>query len=103
QTLAELDRPPAPEEIEAALQGSHVFLDCEVLFDVQLRVNPIQLFRRLARRHPFFLHWPGEIRGNTFSYSRPGRPDHYEENVQDAMVLRSNKSAFPDEFPFTIE
>jgi hypothetical protein len=80
-----------------------VFIDCQVLFDPTLEIEPIQLFRRLARRNPSFVCWPGEIRDGTFSYSRVGRPDHFEETVQDAIVLRPRESAFPDEFPFTIE
>ncbi len=101
--LAQRDHPPTADEIETALGGSHVFLDCQVLFDVALGIEPIQLFRRLARRNPSFLCWPGEIRDGTLSYSRVGRPDQFEEAVQDAIVLRPLESAFPDEFPFTIE
>lgn len=103
QVLAQRDRPPRPDEIEAALQGSHVFVDCQVLFDPSVGVEPIQLFRRLARRNPSFFCWPGEIRDRTFSYSRVGRPDQFEETVQDAILLRARASAFPDEFPYTIE
>lgn len=103
RVLAQAGHPPTADEIETALDGSHVFVDCQVLFDPTLRINPIHLFKRLARRNPSFVSWPGDIRDKTFSYSRPGRPDHLEESVQDAIVLRSRESAFPDQFPFTIE
>jgi hypothetical protein len=103
RVLARGDRLPTPDEIEAALQGSHVFVDCQVLFDPSVGIEPIQLFRRLARRTPSFSCWPGEIRDRTFSYSRLGRPDQFEDTVQDAIVLRPRASAFPDEFPYTIE
>jgi hypothetical protein len=101
--LAQRDHPPTADEIETALRGSHVLVDCQVLFDPGLRINPVQLFRRLSRRDPTFACWPGEIRGNTFSYSQAGRPDHFQEPVQDAIVLRPHELAFPDELPFTIE
>lgn len=103
RVLALRDHPPTPDEIEAALRGSHVFVDCQVLFNHVLVIGPIQLFRRLARRNPSFFCWPGDIRDGTFSYSRVGRPDHFEETVQDAIVLHPRELAFPDEFPFTIE
>jgi hypothetical protein len=103
RVLAHGNEPPTADQIERALDGSHVFVDCEVLFDALLEIEPIQLFRRLARRNPSFIVWSGDIRHGTFSYSRIGRPDHFEETIRDAIVLRPREPSFPDEFPFTIE
>src|SRR6266511_2046816 len=41
RVLAQRDHPPAADEIETALGGSHVFLDCQALFDPALGIEPI--------------------------------------------------------------
>lgn len=103
QELTRGEPPEDPKRVEAGLASSMVYLDCEILFDPELRIDPLQLFRALARRAPRFAVWPGRIEGRRAIYSEPGRRDHYDGHLTDALVLRPRVTVFPDEVPYTIE
>jgi hypothetical protein len=106
QVGRELTRDPAPPRPEAAgavLQDATVLVDCEVLFDPELGVDPLQLLRTLARRAPRIAIWPGRIEGGRAVYSEPGRRDFFDRPIADAIVLRPRATTFPDEVPYTLE
>ncbi len=54
-----------------------VLLDnIEILSSADLRQNPLELLRSLARDRPVVATWPGSIRGNTIRYAAPGHPEY---------------------------
>lgn len=55
-----------------------------------------------AGDRPIVAEWPGSISGGRLIYSEPGRPDHVDRALPDALVLRPVE-AFFDDAPFTIE
>lgn len=101
--LADRPKPPSIAEIEAACGDATVVTDLDALLWPELHVSPLQLLYLLARRRPTIAVWPGEISGVRASYSVPGRPDHQDIGLRDAVVLRPCTTRFPDEVPFTIE
>ncbi len=103
RVLTATDAPPDPEAVRTVLSDANLLLDCEILFDPELGTDPLQLLRVLARRSPRVAVWPGRIEGGRATYSRPGRRDHYERPLSDAVVLRPRPSGFPDEVPYTLE
>jgi hypothetical protein len=94
---------PDSDAVGAALGDSTILVDCEILFDPELRIDPLHLLRRLARRAPRVAVWPGRIDGGRATYSEPGRRDFYERRIADALVLRPRATSFPDEVPYTLE
>lgn len=48
-----------PSEVPHLLGKAGLLTDCEILFDPELRLNPIALFRGLARIRPRIVVWPG--------------------------------------------
>jgi hypothetical protein len=56
-----------------------------------------------ARRLPTIVVWPGTVRDQRALHSAPGRPDHYDERLDDVVVLRPRTTRFPDEAPFDTE
>lgn len=94
---------PGPDAVRAALGDSTILVDCEILFDPELGIDPLQLLRTLARRAPRIATWPGRIDGGRAIYSESGRRDHYDRQLTDALVLHPRVTVFPDEVPYTIE
>jgi hypothetical protein len=103
KTLTAAAEPGSSTEILRRLGLGSVFVDAEILFWRDLRLDPVGLFRQLARTAPRAFLWPGGISSNIASFSRPGRPDHYETRLSDAIVLRALVPRFPDEPPYQME
>ncbi|HXF74374.1 MAG TPA: BREX-3 system P-loop-containing protein BrxF [Actinomycetota bacterium] len=97
------EAPPAPSVVAELLSTATVLMDCEILFDRGVGVDPLQLLRALARRAPRIAVWPGRIASGRTTYSEPGRRDHYERELADTLVIRPRHTAFPDEVPYTVE
>ena len=94
---------PSAEFVAKKLSDGAVFVDLEILFWDDLQIDPLPLLRQLARSGPRAFLWPGEIDGTSASFSHPGRPDHYEAQLSDTIVLRARAPRFPDEPPYDIE
>lgn len=101
--LTTSEQPPTPEQVIRELSDGAVFIDLEILFWKDLRLDPVSLIRQLARSGPRVFLWPGHIVAKTASFSHPGRADHYEARLSDAIVLRAKAPRFPDEAPYEIE
>lgn len=101
--VAAFEEPPDADECEELLNRYDLLVDLDVLMWPDLGTNPAALLRRLARRRPRIAFWPGDIRGQAAIYSEPGRPDHHDFALTDAVVLHPRKRAFPDELPYTVE
>jgi hypothetical protein len=80
-----------------------VITDLDVLLWPEVSVAPLQLLTARARLRPTIAVWPGSIAAGRASYSAPGRPDHHDNALRDAVVLHPRGTRFPDEVPFTIE
>lgn len=94
---------PAPSSVSALIGGARLLVDCEILFAPQLKLNPLQLFRTLARRVPRIILWPGQRDNRRMTFSQPGREDYFEDQLADAVVLRAIETSFPDEVPYQLE
>jgi hypothetical protein len=101
--LADRVRPPSIAEVESACGDATLIADLDVLLSPQMHMAPLQLLAARARHRPTIAVWPGFISGARATYSVPGRPDHYDIPLRDAIVLRPRSTRFPDEVPFTIE
>jgi hypothetical protein len=101
--LADRPQPPSLADVESACGDATVITDLDILLWPVMNIAPLQLMSARARRRPTIAVWPGHISGARASYSSPGRPDHHDIPLRDAVVLRPRGTRFPDEVPFTIE
>lgn len=101
--LVERPQPPSVADVETACGDATVITDLDVLLWPVMTVVPLQLLTVRARRRPTIAVWPGHIAGGRATYSAPGRPDHHDIPLREAVVLRLRTTRFPDEVPFTIE
>lgn len=103
RVLAERPQPPSVADVESACSDATVIADLDVLLWPEMHMAPLQLLTARARRRPTIAVWPGHISGVRATYSAPGKPDHHDIPLRDAVVLRPHGTRFPDEVPFTIE
>lgn len=101
--LCDCVMPPTQGDLEAAVGQATIVADLELLMWPDLGVRPLELLTRLSRRRPMIAVWPGEVVGDRARYSRPGRPDHHDLSLRDAVVLRPRPTSFPDEVPYNTE
>lgn len=98
-----LDQPPTSLELVALAGQGTIVSDIELLFSPQLATNPVTFIRTLSRRRPTIAVWPGTVDVGRARYGLPGRPDHFDAVLRDAIVLYARPTRFPDEVPFDIE
>jgi hypothetical protein len=97
--------PSTAQEVVERVGAARVLVALDVLFWLPwLHVDPLRLLRSLSRQHPPVLAvWPGTISGAQVSYSAAGRRDFYTATLEDALVLRPKRVAYPDEIPYELE
>lgn len=101
--LTQNDELPSGSAIEAMLVDSRVLTNLHVLFWPDLATDPLALLRNLAYRHSLVAVWPGGLRNGRATYSEPGRPDAYDEDLSDVLVLHPIPVRYPDDIPYTLE
>jgi hypothetical protein len=73
--------------LEGELEGHRLLIDIDALFWPEMGIDPLRLLRRLSRKAPVIAAWPGRIDGEVARYSEPGRADHYEATLTDALIV----------------
>jgi len=69
-----------------------VFLDnTEILFDVQLQVNPLRLLKDLSRNQVIVATWNGRMHNGQLLYAKPGHPEHRAETNIDFPIIDLNE------------
>jgi Cdc6-like AAA superfamily ATPase len=88
------DRPRVTQqlmnEIIKEAKSPIVLLDnLELLFDVTLKVNPLQILKSLSRNTTIIASWSGTYDGRTLVYAEPGHPEYQTHTLlpEDALVF----------------
>lgn len=92
-----------PDDPMGPLEGSEFLVNLDILFAPQLKIDPLDLLRSLARRRPIVAAWPGWIEGDEAFYSEPGRRDYYRRRLENVLLLRPRPQALPGTPEFDIE
>lgn len=61
----------------------------EVLFDPQLRLDPLKSLQQIARRHNLLVVWPGTYDGRYLAYAEPWHPEYCRYPAKDLIVFPS--------------
>ena len=101
--LTESNDPPTARSVSTLLAEAVLIDDAEILFTPELALDPLALLRDLSRRHPAVMCWPGKIREGDAFFSEPGRRDHYQQRLSNAVILRPVQRQFPDQHPYLID
>lgn len=77
--------------IAAALSrsgGSAIALDnIEMLFEKQLRQDPLRLLQSLSRTSTLVVSWPGSFDGQDLTFADPGHRDYRKYSDPDVRIL----------------
>lgn len=65
-----------------------VLLDnTELLFDVQLRLDPLRLLQQLSRNRTIVASWNGNVSEGYLIYAEPGHLEYRREPVGDTLII----------------
>lgn len=65
------------------------FDNIEVLFDAELRLDPLRLLQSLARQRTIVAAWPGAIRGEDLLYAEPGHAEYRRYSRPEALLVEA--------------
>jgi hypothetical protein len=68
--------------------GDKVFLDnIEILFDVELKQDPLRLLQRLSRNVTVVASWNGTFKKGKLTYAEPGHSEYKSYDITDTLVV----------------
>ncbi|GIW56385.1 MAG: ATPase AAA [Nitrospiraceae bacterium] len=74
-------------DIVCAAAGEPVLLDSiEILFDIQLKQDPLRLLQGLSRNGTVVAAWNGSILDGHITYAIPGHPEYRRYPIGDVLV-----------------
>ena len=60
----------------------------ELLFHLELAVNPFQLLRDISRNKTLVISWRGNMEGDALVHAEPGHPEYRRQIVKDAIIIK---------------
>jgi len=98
--LTEKQRQLKLSEILAQVVNGHedkVFLDnTEILFDVELKQDPLRLLQGLSRNLTVVASWNGTFERCKLTYAEPGHREYRSYDVTDTLVVSVSGEAMAD-------
>lgn len=83
-----LQLPPLVANIVAASDADVTLLDnIEILFDINLKQDPLRLLQGISRNRTVVAAWNGTIEGNHLVYAKPGHTEHRRYPLRDCLVV----------------
>jgi len=77
--------------------GEKVFLDnSEILFDVELKQDPLRLLQGLSRNISVVASWNGTFESGKLIYAEPGHREYRSYDLTDTLVVSMNGEATID-------
>ena len=64
----------------------------ELLFEKGLRINPLDLVKRLAHSKRVVAVWPGELRGDRLIYADMSHPEHRDYSRDGVVVIEIGRT-----------
>jgi hypothetical protein len=66
----------------------------ELLFDSDLKLNPLIMLQRLSRNMQIVCTWPGYIVKNKLIYADPAHSEYKEDEIKDFQVIDLNEDSY---------
>ena len=69
---------------------NHIILldNTEILFDLELRINPIQSLEQLSRNKVIIASWNGQLKDSFLTYAQPNHKEYYRCSSKDKMIIK---------------
>ena len=76
---------------------SPVVLDnLEILFDNNLKQDPLRLLQGISRNRPVVASWNGTVTGGMLFYAEPDHPEYRRYDSVDALIVDMNRTSKAD-------
>lgn len=82
-----LQTPKLLEQIAAQAGPVALFDNTEVLFDVQIKQDPLRLLQGLARNRTVITTWNGNVKNGKLLYAEPGHPEFKCYDLDDLVYI----------------
>ncbi|MFC2167773.1 BREX-3 system P-loop-containing protein BrxF [Acidobacteriota bacterium] len=83
-----LQLPRLLSEIIEATESDLILLDnIEILFDIELKQDPLRLLQGLSRNRTLVATWSGFIKGGHLFYASPEHPEYRRYSIHDLQVV----------------
>lgn len=69
--------------------STYLLHNIEILFELQLQVDPLRWLEYRARSHRLYVIWPGGFDDQHLSYAEPGHPEHQRFNLGDFPAIKT--------------
>ena len=70
-----------------------VILDnIEILFDVELKHDPLSLLKKNSRNRTIITSWSGKVENEKLIYAEPGHPEYRTYNTNDILIVIMDKN-----------
>lgn len=73
--------------IKPYTQRPFIFKNIELLFNNELKTDPMRLFKSISRNNTLIVSWNGRVNGEFLAYSEAGRPDYKKYPVTDLIFI----------------
>ncbi len=76
-----------------------VLLDnVELLFDINLKQDPLRLLKQLSRNKTVVVSWNGLLIDGFLTYAVPGHPEYRKYPVQDLLMINLQTQSYKDNY-----
>jgi len=79
------------DEVIAPFQDYAILDFTEILFDVNLKQDPLALLKRVSRNKTILASWNGIIENKKLTYAEPGHPEHRVYDTSDVQIVEIEK------------
>jgi len=80
----------APEDTIAARNNLILLDNIEILFDVNLKQDPLRLLKGLSRNNTVVAAWNGVVERGRLTYAVPGHPEYRSYPISEIRVVSVN-------------
>lgn len=82
-----LKLPGILNQIVAKAQSLVVLDNLEILFDKDLKQDPLRLLQGISRNHTVVASWSGAFIGGRLSYAEAGHPEYRSYDVEETLIV----------------
>ncbi len=82
-----LQVPKLIDRITASAGMIVLFDNLELLFDVELKQNPLQLLQKLSRNRTIVAAWNGKVKDGKLIYAEAGHPEYRSYDAKDLTIV----------------
>lgn len=77
------------DQITMAARSPVLLDNIELLFDGQLRQDPLRLLQQLARNRTIVAAWNGAVENDKLIYAEPGHPEYRSYDAKDLVIVKT--------------